>query len=34
MFQENYIDRLMEIGAHDAETEGDRVAALLERRPE
>jgi NTE family protein len=34
MFQENYIDRLMEIGAQDAETEGDRVAALLERRPQ
>ena len=34
MFQEDYIDRLMEIGAQDAETEGDRVAALLERRPE
>ncbi len=33
MFQEDYIDRLMEIGAEDAETQGDRVAALLERRP-
>jgi NTE family protein len=33
MFQEDYVDRLMEIGAEDAERDGDRVAALLERRP-
>ena len=33
MFQEDYVDRLMEIGAEDAARDGDRVAALLERRP-
>ncbi|MDA1093869.1 MAG: patatin-like phospholipase family protein [Acidobacteria bacterium] len=33
MFQEDYVERLLAVGAEDAETEGDRVAALLERRP-